>query len=41
MANDIESDLKDICPALIPLAKQRDSTALLLADLPRRFTPQE
>src|SRR5437764_688221 len=41
MANDIEAELNDIYPDLVRLAKQRDSCARLLEDLPQRFTPQD
>ena len=41
MANNIEVELDGICPDLVPLAKQRDSCARLLEELPQRFTPLE
>jgi hypothetical protein len=41
MANDIEVELNGICPDLVRRAKQRDSCARLLEDLPQRFTPHE
>ena len=41
MANGLEAELNDLCPELLHLAKQRDSTARLLEDLPRRFTPRD
>jgi hypothetical protein len=41
MANQFETELNDICPELLHLARQRDSTARLLEDLPKRYTPRE
>jgi len=41
MANGLEAELNDLCPELLHLTEQRDSTARLLEDLTRRFTPRD
>ena len=38
--NEVENELSTISPDLLRLAQQRNSTALLLDELPRRFLPQ-
>lgn len=41
MPNAIEEELSALNPGLLELAKQRDSAARLIDELPRRFTPDE
>ena len=41
MIDQIDLELCGLCPEVLQLARQRDSAARLLEDLPRRFTPQD